>query len=135
MKTTGYNWRRDLPWLYNCAFPVVTMEELNSLGFASPMGCFESTSYTMRYRLFAVKANANREQNLPSLLGQLCRDAALLLQRYKFSLKQMSKCSDYFLYLQQFNVLAAFPLQFRHLRSLMSSYNNEKCANNNPLRK
>lgn len=42
-------------WLYNCAFPVVTMEELNSLGFASPMGCFESTSYTMRYRLFAVK--------------------------------------------------------------------------------
>ena len=55
MKTTGYNWRRDLLWLYNCAFPVVTMEELNSLGFASPMGCFESTSYTMRYRLFAVK--------------------------------------------------------------------------------
>ena len=50
-----YNWRRDLLWLYNCAFPVVTMEELNSLGFASPMGCFESTSYTMRYRLFAVK--------------------------------------------------------------------------------
>ena len=44
-----------MPWLYNCAFPVVTMEELNSLGFASPMGCFESTSYTMRYRLFAVK--------------------------------------------------------------------------------
>ena len=36
-------------------FLVVTMEELNSLGFASPMGCFESTSYTMRYRLFAVK--------------------------------------------------------------------------------
>ena len=37
----------------------------------------------MRLRLFAVKANANREQNLPSLLGQLCRDVALLIQRRK----------------------------------------------------
>ena len=33
--------------------------------------------------IFAVKANANREQNLPSLLEQLCRDAALLMQRRK----------------------------------------------------
>ena len=55
MKATGYKWRLVLPWLYNCAFPVVTMEELNSLGFASPMEWFESTSYTMRYRLSAVK--------------------------------------------------------------------------------
>ena len=39
--------------------------------------------HTMRLRLFAVKANANREQNLPSLLGQLCRDVALLIQRRK----------------------------------------------------
>ena len=31
------------------------MEELNSLGFAPPMGLFEPTSYTMRYRLSAVK--------------------------------------------------------------------------------
>ena len=28
----------------------------------------------IRLRLFAVKANANREQNLPNLLGQLCRN-------------------------------------------------------------
>ena len=74
---------RILPWLYNCAFPVVTMEEQNGLGFVSPIGWFEPTSYTMRLRLFAVKANANREQNLPSLLGQLCRDVALLIQRRK----------------------------------------------------
>lgn len=39
--------------------------------------------HTMRLRLFAVKANANREQNLPSLLGQLCRDVALLIQKRK----------------------------------------------------
>ena len=28
------------------------------------------------------KGNANREQNLPSLLGQLCRGAAYLIQNY-----------------------------------------------------
>ena len=33
-------------------------------------------------QLCFCKANANREQNLPSLLEQLCRDAALLLQSY-----------------------------------------------------
>ena len=33
--------------------------------------------------IFAVKANANREQNLPSSLEQLCRDAALLIQKKK----------------------------------------------------
>ena len=32
-----------------------------------------------------LKANANREQNLPSLLEQLCRDAALLIQKKKRS--------------------------------------------------
>ena len=31
--------------------------------------------------LYFCKGNANREQNLPSLLEQLCRDAAYLLQR------------------------------------------------------
>ena len=39
--------------------------------------------HTMRLRLFAVKANANREQNLPSLLGQLCRDAAFAYSKKK----------------------------------------------------
>ena len=32
-----------MPWLYNCAFPVVTMEEQNGLGFVSPIGWFEPT--------------------------------------------------------------------------------------------
>ena len=47
MKTTGYNWRRDLPWLYNCAFPVVTMEEQNGLGSVSPMVSFETNPYLL----------------------------------------------------------------------------------------
>ena len=32
-----------MPWLYNCAFPVETMEEQNGLGFVSPIGWFEPT--------------------------------------------------------------------------------------------
>ena len=34
-------------------------------------------------RFIKRKVNANREQNLSSLLEQLCRDAALFLQSYK----------------------------------------------------
>ena len=34
---------------------------------------------------FLCKESANREQNLPSLLDQLCRDAAFLMQNYTFS--------------------------------------------------
>ena len=70
-----------MPWLYNCAFPVETMEEQNGLGFVSPIGWFEPTHNAIK--TICVKANANREQNLPSLLGQLCRDVALLIQRRK----------------------------------------------------
>ena len=45
----------------------------------------------MRSRLLAVKANANREQNLPSLLEQLCRDAALLIQSKCKSRAELAK--------------------------------------------
>ena len=54
------------------------------------------------------KTNANREQNLPSFLRQLCRDAAMLMQSYKFSLKQMLKCLDYFCIYNNLTFLAAF---------------------------
>ena len=51
-------------------------------------------------------------------------NAALLMQSYKFSLKQMSKCLYYSCIYNNLTFLAAFPLQFRHLLSLMSSYIN-----------
>ena len=60
------------------------------------------------YTTLRCKANANREQNLPSLLEQLCRDAAFLLQRYEFSLIWASKCSGNYSYLWQFNVGTGF---------------------------
>ena len=47
MKATGYNWRLVLPWLYNCAFPVVTIEEKNGLGSVSPMVSFETNPYLL----------------------------------------------------------------------------------------
>lgn len=34
-----------LPWLYNYAFPVVTMKEQNGLGYISPMVSFETNPY------------------------------------------------------------------------------------------
>lgn len=60
------------------------MKEQNGLGSISPMVSFETNPYPHNtIKTISVKANANREQNLPSLLGQLCRDAALLIQRRK----------------------------------------------------
>ena len=47
-------------------------------------------------RFIMRKVNANREQNLSSLLEQLCRDAALLMQKYKDFLKRQ-KILDIFL--------------------------------------
>ena len=41
-------------------------------------------------RFIKRKVNANREQNLSSLLEQLCRDAALLTQKYKDFLKRQN---------------------------------------------
>lgn len=47
---------RILPWLYNCAFRVVTIEEQNGLGSISPMVSFETNPcLLMRLRLSAVK--------------------------------------------------------------------------------
>ena len=45
------------------------------------------------------KVNANREQNLSSLLEQLCRDAALLTQKYKDFLKRQNVSTFFY----QFN--------------------------------
>ena len=45
------------------------------------------------------KVNANREQNLSSLLEQLCRDAALLMQKYKDILKRQNVSTFFY----QFN--------------------------------
>ena len=43
------------------------------------------------YTKMRCKANANREQNLPSLLEQLCRDAAFLMQRKCKSRAELAK--------------------------------------------
>ena len=47
-------------------------------------------------RFIKRKVNANREQNLSSLLEQLCRDAALLTQKYKDFLKRQKILADFF---------------------------------------
>ena len=36
-----------MPWLYNCAFRVVTIEEQNGLGSVSPMVSFETNPYLL----------------------------------------------------------------------------------------
>ena len=50
-------------------------------------------------RFIKRKVNANREQNLSSLLEQLCRDAALLTQKYKDFLKRQNVSTFFY----QFN--------------------------------
>ena len=104
---------------------------------------FMSIHYLMRL-ITQLRANiplcAAKQMQIESRTCQACLGnyAEMQLCFCKDTNFLSNKCQNaqiIFLYLQQFNVLAAFPLQFRHLRSLMSSYNNEKCANNNPLRK